>query len=162
YSVIMNFLSHYYFNRYSTDPEFVLGSVLPDLLRQLAGGQRLHPDRFELEWLGNPRLQSLYAGWNQHVEIDRRFHNTEFFFQHTHELRVVLAPLLEDSPIRASFLSHIAVELLLDHLLLRDEVVEVQRFYHLLGRADRGSLERFLRVCGWEDVEGFGRFFDHF
>lgn len=162
YSVKMNFLSHYYFNRYSRDPELVLGCVLPDLLKNADKDIRIRPEAFELSFLNNPRLQSIYKGWQQHMETDRLFHNLPFFYEHTHRLRLALAPLVDETPIRASFLSHIGLELLLDHCLLVDGGVDEEPFYVFLEAADRDTVDRFLRICGLEDTDFFFRFFDAF
>lgn len=158
----MNFLSHYYFNRYEHDPELALGCVLPDLLKNADKDLRIRPEEHELGFLGNPRLQSMYTGWQHHMETDRVFHNLPFFYEHTHQLRLTLAPLLEDTPIRASFLSHIALELLLDHLLLADRVLDEEQFYRYLETADRPTADKFLRICGVGDTQFFFKFLDAF
>lgn len=158
----MNFLSHYYFHRYSHDPELVLGCVLPDFLKNADKTVRLQPEQHELKFLNNPRLESLYAGWTHHVETDRVFHNLPFFYEHTHGLRLILAPVVEDTPIRASFLSHIALELLLDHLLLEDGTVDDTHFYRELKAVDRMATQRFLYLCGMEDSSSFFYFLDQF
>jgi|SRR5690606_5345461 len=158
----MNFLSHYYFNRYSRDPELVAGCVLPDLLRNADKSARIRPEQHELSFLHHPRLQQLYAGWQQHIETDRRFHDLPFFYEYTHRLRLVLGPILEGTPIRASFLSHIALELLLDHRLLVDQVLDEEHFYQCLEAADRPTVDRFLHLCGLSETLFFFEFFDAF
>lgn len=158
----MNFLAHYYFHRYSHDPELILGCVLPDFLKNADKSIRLQPERYELNFLNNPKLESLYAGWKHHVETDRVFHNLPFFYEHTQALRLKLAPVVEDYPIRASFLSHIALELLLDHLLLIDGVLHEDHFYRDLSAVDRSAVRRFLEICEMPDTDTFFRFLDHF
>lgn len=158
----MNFLSHYYFNRYERNPELSLGCVLPDLLKNADKTFRLQPERSELEFLNHPKLQNLYKGWKHHVETDRIFHNLPFFYEHTHGLRLLLVPVVEGSPIRASFLAHIGLELLLDHLLLEDGAVDETHFYADLEAVDRKSLERFFRICGLEHPEVFFSFYNLF
>lgn len=158
----MNFLAHYYFHRYSHNPELVLGCVLPDFLKNADKSVRLQPDQYELQFLNNPKLESLYAGWKHHMETDRVFHNLPFFYEHTQALRLKLAPVVEDSPIRASFLSHIALELLLDHLLLIDGVLHEDHFYRDLSVMDRAVVQRFLEICDMPETHTFFEFLDHF
>ena len=158
----MNFLSHYYFNRFERNPELALGCVLPDLLKNADKTQRLQPERWEVEFLPHPKLKNLYSGWRHHVETDRIFHNLPFFYEHTHGLRLLLGPVVEGTPIRASFLSHIALELLLDHLLLMENAADEGHFYKDLENVDRDAVHRFLLVCGMEDTSVFFTFFDRF
>ncbi|MGK6351872.1 hypothetical protein [Parapedobacter sp. DT-150] len=158
----MNFLSHYYFERYSHNPEQVLGSVLPDLIRSADRDIHVLPQKHEDQLITNPKLQSIYHGWMRHMEIDRYFHNSPFFYTHTHELKLVLAPAVEGTAIRPSFLSHIALELLLDHLLLHNDWVHESDFYAYLGAADRGMTDRFLKLCEVPDTHFFFVHFDGF
>lgn len=158
----MNFLSHYYFNRYERIPELSLGCVLPDLLKNADKTIRLQPEQHELESLNHPKLQNLYAGWKHHIETDRIFHNLPFFYEHTHELRLLLVPVVEGSPIRASFLSHIALELLLDYLLLVEGAADEGHFYDDLEAVDREVVHRFLKISGMEDTQVFFDFYDRF
>lgn len=158
----MNFLSHFYFHRHSRDPELVLGSVLPDLLKNANKSFRLQPYKYEIDFINNPKLHSLYMGWSHHLEIDRLFHNLPFFYEHTHELNILVAPLLTETPIRSSFFSHIALELLLDHLLLKEQLVYADDFYDQLAAVDLSTLHRFFDICGLENREVFFNFFDRF
>lgn len=162
YSAKLNFLSHYYFYRYERNPELTLGCVLPDLLRNADKSLRLQPERWETALLAHPKLQNIYTGWKHHVETDRIFHNLPFFYEHTHALRVRLVPVVEGTPIRASFLSHIALELLLDHLLLIRGMADDADFYNDLEKVDRQALDRFLKICVMEDSAVFFRFYDRF
>ncbi|HZH55177.1 MAG TPA: hypothetical protein VFD72_05960 [Sphingobacteriaceae bacterium] len=158
----MNFLAHYYFHRYSHDPELILGCVLPDFLKNADKRVRLQPERFERQFLNNPKLESLYAGWKHHVEADRVFHNLPFFYEHTHALRLRFDPVVADSPIRSSFLSHIALELMLDHLLLSDDALHEDHFYRELMAVDRSTVRRFLEICEMPDPDTLFRFLDQF
>jgi hypothetical protein len=86
----MNFLSHFYFERFATTPERVVGSLLPDLLKNADKNFVLKPNNFE-DLLGSNPLQSdLLKGWNGHVEVDRLFHNSDYFFHHTHEIKELI------------------------------------------------------------------------
>lgn len=139
-----------------------MGSILPDLLKNVNKEYIFHPNRFEEQLYAHPLLLELYKGWYRHVEVDKLFHGSEFFVEHNHQLRRRLDPILEDLPVRASFMGHIAVELLLDHLLIRDQVVNVGRLYEHLEHANRTILTKFLRTIGLEDVKPFWEFYDKF
>ncbi|MFC3198701.1 hypothetical protein ACFOET_13855 [Parapedobacter deserti] len=158
----MNFLSHFYFERYSHNPELVLGSILPDLIKNADRDINVLPHKYEDRFITNPKLQSIYHGWMRHMETDRYFHNAPFFYNHTHDLKVLLAPAVVETPIRPSFLSHIALELLLDHLLLRHQLVQELDFYEHLAAADRDTVDRFLKRCEVEDTQFFFTYFDRF
>lgn len=158
----MNFLSHYYFHRYRHDPELVMGCVLPDFLKNSDKKLRLQPEHYELQFLNNPKLESLFEGWKHHIETDRIFHNLPFFYTHTQNLRLQLAPVVQDSPIRASFLSHIALELLLDHLLLVEGLADEAHFYAELEAVDRQMVDRFLQISGMKHTDSFFQFLDRF
>lgn len=158
----MNFLSHFYFERFSRNPELVVGSVLPDLLKNSRRGSQIHPRKRPERFTDHPKIQSIYAGWERHMEADRIFHMTDFFYQHTHELKERLAPIIVTTPIRPSFFSHIALELLLDHLLLADGRVHERVFYELLAAADKDAIAKFLARGGVTDTGVFFRFFNSF
>lgn len=158
----MNFLSHFYFERYASSSERVVGSILPDLLKNASKEYVFHPNRHEEQLFAHPLLIELYKGWYRHVEVDKLFHSSEFFVEHNHQLRRRLDPILEDLPIRASFMGHIAVELLLDHLLIRDKVVNVGRLYEHLENVNRTILTKFLQIIGLENVKPFMQFYDKF
>ncbi len=158
----MNFLSHYYFERYSHNPELVLGSVLPDLIRNADRNIIILPQKYEDRFANNPKLQSIFLGWMRHIETDRYFHNSPFFYQHTHDLKVLLTPTVEGTAIRPSFLSHIALELLLDHLLLDNNWVHESDFYAYLAASDRDMTDRFLELCEIQDTSFFNSYFNDF
>lgn len=158
----MNFLSHYYFERYDRNPELVLGCVLPDLIKNADKDINVLPHKYESRFDGNPKLAAIYRGWARHVEADRYFHNAPFFYTHTHELKSLLAPVVAGTLIRPSFLSHIALELLLDHLLLAHGAVRESDFYECLAAADREAIARFLRLCDVEETAFFFAYFNSF
>lgn len=158
----MNFLSHYYFERYSHDPELVMGSILPDLIKNASKVINVYPKKYEDNFEANPKLKSLYRGWLRHMETDRIFHNSKFFYQKTHELKMLLTPAIKDTAIRPSFFSHIALELLLDHLLLHNNWVHETDFYEYLAAADREAVDSFLKLCGIQDTGFFFRYFNSF
>jgi hypothetical protein len=155
----MNFLSHYYFDRNVTDCYFILGTVLPDLLKNADKTIVLHPE--ELKHL-NTNVNSITAGWNKHLAVDRYFHSSEFFATHSHQLKKLLAPAIVGSPVKPFFLGHIAVELIIDNLLLTTGKITVDDFYAHLKGCDNTIIEAFLTAAGLADTARFFKFYEGF
>jgi hypothetical protein len=155
----MNFLSHYYFDRDITDCYFVLGTVLPDLLKNADKTIILHPEKLQHP---NLHVTSLVNGWNKHLDVDRYFHSSDFFVEHAHQLKKLLAPAIEGSPVKPFFLGHIAVELIIDNLLLTTGKIEVNDFYAHLAGCDNTIIEEFLTAAGLKDTTCFFRFYEGF
>ena len=156
----MNFLSHFYFDRHNSDPNIVLGAVLPDLVKNARKDWNLHPEK--KEQLFNGIEGSILKGWKKHLAVDRHFHNSPFFFKHTHAIRTVIAPVLVHSQVRPSFLAHIALEIMLDSILLTREIIDAEDLYSNLRRADRPALTNFLELNAMDDPAHFFKFFDKF
>lgn len=155
----MNFLSHFYFDRDSTNCYHVLGTVMPDLLKNADKNTVIHPEKLSHS---EPQIQSLIEGWKKHLEVDRHFHNADFFTVHAHQLKLQLLPALEGSPVKPFFLGHIALELILDNLLLTEQLITVDDFYaHLNGCSD-AVITAFLNFSGMQDATKFIRFYDNF
>ncbi|MCC8423799.1 hypothetical protein [Mucilaginibacter sp. UR6-11] len=155
----MNFLSHYYFDRNITDCYFILGTVLPDLLKNADKSIILHPEKLQHP---NSQVNSIIAGWNKHLDVDRYFHSSDFFATHSHQLKKILTPVIEGSPVKPFFLGHIAVELIIDNLLLTTGKITVDDFYAHLKGCDNAIIEEFLTVAGLKDCTRFFRFYEGF
>lgn len=160
-NIHMNFLSHFYFDRLTNNPDLVLGTVLPDLVKNARKDWNLHPEKKEHLFTGEPEL-SILTGWKRHLAVDRYFHNSEFFFYHTSAIRTLIAPVLEHSAVRPSFLAHIALELMLDSILLTEEVVRAEDLYKNLHTCDKIALNHFLLLNNLNDKTHFFRFFEQF
>ena len=158
----MNFLSHFYFDRETTDPNLVVGIVLPDLVKNVNKAWNLHPEKNPELFQVTSALNSIFTGWERHLKVDKYFHSSTFFSDHTHRIKTALLPVLQGSPIRPSFLAHITLELLLDSLLITDKVLDARNFYTHLKSADRGSLEDFLINNQITETSKFFKFFDEF
>ncbi|TSD67400.1 hypothetical protein FFF34_008420 [Inquilinus sp. KBS0705] len=155
----MNFLSHYYFDRDTTDCYFTLGTVLPDLLKNADKSLVLHPEKLVH---ANPKVNSIINGWNKHLLVDKYFHSAEFFLYHSHTLKNLLTPTIKGSPVKPFFLGHIAIELILDNLLLTTGMVSVDDFYAHLNNCEDEVINQFLVFAGMKDPEVFFRFFKEF
>lgn len=158
----MNFLSHYYFERKSHDSNRIIGTVLPDLVKNAHKDWNLHPQKKEGVFTEDAQLTSILNGWKKHLKVDILFHSSDFFNRHTTNLKQLLLPILEDSPVRPSFLAHIGVELLLDHLLVVNCKIDINSFYTHLNRVDDDLLEKFLNKCGSTETRHFFSFLNSF
>lgn len=157
----MNFLSHYYFDRTESNPYIILGGVLPDLVRNSLKNGNLHPQKKEALFTEKDELNILY-GWKRHLKVDSIFHSSPFFFSQTAILKQHLLPLLIDTPVRPSFLAHIALELLLDHILADKGMINIDKFYQHLESIDKSILTNFLNKSGIKNGEAFQHFFNGF
>ncbi|MFD2874012.1 hypothetical protein ACFS5N_16135 [Mucilaginibacter ximonensis] len=155
----MNFLSHFYFDCEATDCYFVLGTVLPDLLKNADKRIVLHPEKLHHT---NPAVNSIVAGWNKHLDVDKHFHSSNFFITHSHQLKKELLPAITGSPVKPFFLGHIAVELIIDNLLLTTGEIMVGDFYDHLKGCDNEVIDDFLVSAGLKDTTRFFRFFEGF
>mgnify|MGYP003582831663 CR=1 FL=1 len=157
----MNFLSHFYFDRNTPDANIVLGTILPDLLKNANKSWNVHPEK-HVELFEKNGLATLLQGWKRHLEVDLVFHSSDFFNTKTQELKQLLIPILTDSPVRPSFLAHIGVELLLDHLLIEHHKISINSFYDHLEAVKDADLTDFIQQCGIDDTELFFKFFNSF
>ncbi|MDP3468859.1 MAG: hypothetical protein Q8S11_11030 [Daejeonella sp.] len=157
----MNFLSHFYFDRHSEDPHLVLGAVLPDLLKNARKDWNLHPER-NAELFSSNFESSILKGWRRHMIVDRQFHNSGFFAEHTACIKKAIIPALKDSVVRPSFLAHISLELMLDSTLLTENHIQSVDFYSHLRQSDREAIDRFLKLNRIDDTTQFFNFFDKF
>jgi hypothetical protein len=155
----MNFLSHYYFDRDGTNCYHTLGTVLPDLLKNADKTIVLHPEKLHHV---NASVNCIVTGWNKHLAVDRYFHSSDFFLSHSHQLKKLLAPVIEGSPVKPFFLGHIALELILDNLLITTNKITAHSFYeHMMG-CDKEIIQEFLTAAGLKDSTRFFRFFEGF
>lgn len=140
----MNFLSHFYFDRFITDPYHILGIVLPDLLKNADKHAIIHPERLSIQ--DDLHINSIISGWKKHLTVDKHFHSSAFFSHHSHQLKLLLIPALANSPVKPFFLGHIALELLIDYLLINQQIISVDAFYDQLNRTEEQSITRFLTL----------------
>jgi hypothetical protein len=152
----MNFLSHFYFDRDTTDCYLVLGTVMPDLLKNADKTVIIHPEKLKHPDDG---VNSIIAGWNKHLLVDRYFHSSEFFLTHSHELKKLLLPAIEGSPVKPFFLGHIALELILDNLLLTTGRVTADGFYEHLDGCRQPVVDEFLTFAGLKETSVFFKFY---
>lgn len=156
----MNFLSHFYFERHTTNDYIVMGMVLPDLIKNADKNWNLNPQKDEYLFTDIPEYDALLTGWKRHLEVDRIFHSSVFFTAQTAVLKQLILPVLSEGPVKPFFLAHIGLELILDHLLLTQNHLPAERFYEHLNGANTVQLAGFLRLAGLRDQPKFDKFLD--
>lgn len=156
----MNFLSHFYFDRHSANPYHVTGTVLPDLLKNADKHINIHPEKLAAH--PDKDVNAILQGWKKHLEVDNYFHTSDFFKHHSHQLKLVLKPAIEGSVVKPFFLGHIALELILDNLLITKSKLSVDAFYNHLDNTDPEKLKLFLNYSGLSDTDRFFKFFTDF
>lgn len=158
----MNFLSHFYFDRHNTNPDMVMGMILPDLVKNADKSWNFNPVKMEDLFPPVPGYQSLLQGWKRHLQVDSLFHSSVFFKEKTALLKQLLLPVLQSGPVKPFFLAHIGLELVLDHLLLTGMRTDTGMFYTQLERADKTVLLEFLALSGLPDAQRFEKFLTGF
>lgn len=155
----MNFLSHFYFDRDTTDCYMVLGTVMPDLLKNADKTVIIHPEKL---YHHNGAVNSIIRGWKKHLEVDRYFHGSDFFLTHSHQLKKELLPVIEGSPVKPFFLGHIALELILDNLLLTTHKITADGFYEHIDGCEERIVDEFLKFSGLKNTAIFFKYYDDF
>lgn len=155
----MNFLSHFYFDRDTTNGYHTLGTVLPDLLKNADKTINLHPEKLQHP---NSDVNDIITGWQKHLEVDRYFHSSDFFVERSHHLKNLLRPAIEGSPAKPFFLGHIAIELILDNLLITTGQISVDAFYRHLDNCNLDIITEFLHFAGLKDIGTFIYFYEKF
>lgn len=140
----------------------VMGVVLPDFIKNAQKDVNLYPQKTPQLFQANLHQQALLRGWQKHVEVDRLFHSSDFFQSQTNQLKQILLPALEGSPVKPFFFAHIGLELVLDHLLTIEGIVNINSFYDQLVKADKPALEQFLQHAGLTDTDVFFKFLNNF
>jgi acyl carrier protein phosphodiesterase len=158
----MNFLSHYYFEKLEPDAHLVMGIVLPDFIKNAHKDWNLNPHKEEHLFEDCDGERALMRGWKRHLEVDRIFHSSDFFISQTAALKQIIMPAMHTGPVKPFFLAHIALELILDHLLTVKGLVNINRFYEQLHQANNAVLEKFLVKAGISDMDLFNNFLNGF
>ena len=136
--------------------------VLPDLVKNARKDWCIRPEKQEGKFLNNEQLKKIFIGWKRHLQVDKYFHSSDFFCHHTEAIKAKISPILESSAARPSFVAHIALELMLDALLLTESVVKAERFYSQISEVDRQALHEFFKLNQISHTAPFFKFFDEF
>ncbi len=161
----MNFLSHYYIDRTYEDSLFFLGVSTPDLASLFRRDCRIRPhmlppapSREE-----DPLMHSFHQGVSRHFEADALFHSCDFFFKETHDISQRIRETIPDSgKSRPSFIAHIALELILDRILISHHADLIPNYYgHFLAVNPEVTARLTERAMG-RKLDGYPNFLKSF
>ncbi len=158
----MHFLSHYYVDRHTADPYRVVGALLPDIS---PGFTRTYNAVIRKnDWTLKQGSAHIHEGVLRHYDVDRQFHGSAVFEEAVaHALHTLIGSGLDRDRYRLSFIAHIAVELLLDRLLIGTDPGLVNVYYSLLESVERDKLGVYLnRIMPDSQVQRTLQAFDRF
>lgn len=152
----MNFLSHFFFYK-KEDPYFNTGLVLPDLVKSFCKTHLKPKDSYT-----RPSFQALNNGTKLHLEVDKKFHNSNFFKISTAFISNILDS--EANWPRKWFLNHLLTEILMDRVLMDKHENLCNEFYSQLKSVETPQIELYLKLSGVHNYQnftpGFTRFVD--
>ena len=156
----MNYLAHA--RLVLGDPYETAGVAAPDWMNVVARRSKLR--RVELWEDEDDRLGSAFVrGVKRHHADDAWFHRTRAFVETTYALTVdVRDTAPSDRGMRASFVGHVLVELLLDAELMRRDATLADRFYETLSRVEPALVQRYAQTIAAKPFSGLDRFLPRF
>lgn len=140
----------------------VLGVVLPDFIKNAQKDLNLHPLKEKHLFHDVKHQQAILRGWERHIQVDNIFHSSDFFKSQTNILKQIMLPVFKNSPVKPFFMAHIGLELVLDHLLITDGMIDINTFYNQLAKSDKIALNDFLQKAGLQDTTVFFKFLEGF
>ncbi len=120
------------------DPSWLAGLAVPDWLSVVARRTKCRTKHVEpVLDDADPRVAALARGVAQHHADDAWFHEQPAFVELSLAFsRAIVEHCHEQTDLRASFLGHILVELLLDAVLIQRAPERLDRYYDLMGSLD--------------------------
>jgi len=144
------------------DPYRLAGTAVPDWIRVSDRRSRLHTARL-LADATDSHEAALASGIRRHFDDDRWFHRTSAFQELSADFTRRIAALEpENRHMRAFFLGHVLVELLLDAALIERDPDVLPRYYDSLAQVDPEVIGRV--AGGWTEpsAERVARFAERF
>jgi hypothetical protein len=139
----MHFLSHYYLDRGRYNPLFVTGSLLPDIAHGFTKTYNSVIRKGGRTYAGDDEM--IHRGVLRHYEVDALFHGSGTFRQVcTFASDTMISEGLDREKYRLWFLSHIAAEVVLDIILIRQNPGIVQEYYDVLSSVEINKLDVYL------------------
>lgn len=145
----MNFLSHFYLDRNLDDSWFFLGVSTPDLVSIFDRNVRLKKGRMPLirENENTEAEISFYNGCLRHIEVDGIFHSSKFFKEETGIISELLRNTFRKEELsRTFFVAHVALELILDKILIQETPGLVENYYRHM---EKYTLDKQLEMTEW-------------
>jgi len=144
------------------DPYQLAGTALPDWIRVSDRRSRVHTARLRAN-ATDAREASLASGIQRHFDDDRWFHQTAAFHELSDTLTKHIAALEpENRHMRAFFLGHVLLELLLDAALIERDHEVLPRYYESLARVDLNVIGRVAGASTEPSAERVALFAERF
>jgi len=148
----VNYLSHYYIDRHNPDPEFVLGLMMPDLIRGFDPEKKLKYVNIKKVEVSKD-FMDVHSGVMKHHLVDAYFHNSDYFKNNCK----LIEKVIKRYPIAAAnryqhFLSHILLEMLIDRYLIIDHPAIVNEFYSIIEKADNEKINEYFEFIGLSEI----------
>ena len=158
FALPMNYISHYFLDSRLEQPYYDLGLAWPDLMGNFHRAWK--PLRRAGLPFENTEGRHLWEGVQAHLDADALFHNSDFFREQSHDIRIRMEQQgLGGRGPRLFFLAHISLEVLLDRLIIVNYPGVADRFYTDLFSVDEESVASELRNAVNPD---YGHFFEMF
>jgi hypothetical protein len=148
----VNYLAHYFCEHPDERPYFVLGLILPDLLRDVQkrkmrfGEELLTASR---EGAHGPIGVDIAAGIQRHLDVDVDFHNSAFFKDGMHRVWQWLEEYeYETIPTRLPVFAHVLLELMMDRIIIRHVPEAMAQFYSMLEQVERPEVLQWFEALG--------------
>lgn len=134
----MNFIAHYHLYQ-SNNLHQVTGNLLPDLMR---GFSKIYNQSLQQQpnWM-HPKL---YEGISFHLKVDDFFHKEDFFLKSCEKINEKLDKSTKNYR-RKFIISHVLVELLIDHAIISNQKEIITQFY-----ADVNAIIQNNILAKWE------------
>ncbi|GEM_PF-1039774 len=147
-TTVLNYLSHYYCEYPEDRPYYVLGLILPDLLRELEPRKiRFLPE--ELQDSENDNFTQLNRGILRHLEVDGAFHTSEFFHRNVEQIKQwLLLHTYVSIPSRIPVFAHVLLELMLDRVIIKRDPNSMECFYAALEQVEEAVVVSFFQQNG--------------
>ncbi len=154
----MNYFAHGY--QYVDRPFFLIGTALPDMLGAIHRRIRIRRQQASLFLQDvDPWVREVAAGIVRHHEDDQSFHGQLAFLELSTKFSLELRELMADRKgLRAGFLGHILVELLLDACLIERHPQGAAPYYDAVEAVDPQVLEAVVSRIAEQNVARIAEF----
>lgn len=162
----MNYFAHAHrwIDRDDCDPYWLAGLAVPDWLGVAARRTKCRTKHVEPAFdHTDPRVAALARGVAQHHDDDRWFHETRVFVELNLQFsRAIVQHCSERSDLRASFLAHVLVELLLDDVLASRDRRRLEAYYQRMDQVDGPWVAEQIEQFSGKPVGRLGEFIGKF
>lgn len=157
----MNFFSHFMVDHQIHRPNFNVGLIAPDLLRNFTPKHcKFHFAEFQQQTSNhshpnNPALHDFFSGCLQHIDRDKEFHQSAFFEEAYQTIRESWRnTCLEFNIPKYWFSLHVLIEMMLDKYFIDNNLEKLELFYHQL-TAQTNTYEIALNAMNHPSAQTF-------